>query len=114
MEPKDTSKVDLQRQEDARKAERIAAQWTAFATKYGKEAFEEFMDYMRFNREMLISYAEERVMPSPVGEGEQVIINAETSSSLLQNARGIGIVKTYVEGYYNPLDVVQNKKITYK
>jgi hypothetical protein len=48
---------------------------------------------------MLTTYAKERVMPSPIEDGAQIVIDGETASSLLQNSRGCDIILSYVEQY---------------
>ena len=48
---------------------------------------------------MLTAYAKEGVMPSPVNDGEDIILTNEKAISLLQNARGCDIILSYVEQY---------------
>lgn len=74
----------------------IAQQWLAFSH---TEAYKDLMQYGHSTSEMLTAYAKERVMPSPIKEGEQVVIDGETASSLLQNARGCDIILSYAEQY---------------
>jgi hypothetical protein len=38
-------------------------------------------------------------MPSPIKDGEEIILTIEKSHSLLQNARGCDIILSYVEQY---------------
>lgn len=81
----------------------IAQQWLAFSH---TEAYKDLMQYGHSTSEMLTAYAKERVMPSPIKEGEQVVIDGETASSLLQNARGCDIILSYAEQY---VDSATNK-----
>lgn len=108
LEPKDVSKQKKRQKEEASLQKRIANQWVEFSK---TDAFKEFSDYMSMNQDMLLEYAQEMVMPSPVEDGKQVILSVEKSNSLLQNRRGIGIVKTYVESYINS-QAYKNIKIT--
>ncbi len=85
------------RQEYQNRYEAIAGQWNAFATGPGKEAYEDLMRYIDSQREMYRKYAEERVMPSPNPTEGVVSIDNEMVSALLQNSRGLSIVKTYLE-----------------
>ena len=81
----------------------IAQQWLAFSY---TEAYKDFMQYGHSTSDMLTAYAKEMVMPSPVKEGEQVILDGEKSLSLLQNARGCDIILSYAEQY---VDSATNK-----
>ena len=98
LKPKDLSKRAKEEAQEAKRQKRIRNEWREFSKTL---AYEDLLDYMKNNDEMLVAYAKERVMPSPISNGEQVILTTESASSLLQNARGIDIVKTYVEEYVN-------------
>ena len=74
------------------KQRQIVNDWTAFSKTAG---YKDIMEYIDRHRTNLISFAEERAMPSPDGKG-MVSLNNETASSLLQNARGMNIVRTYI------------------
>ena len=74
----------------------IGKQWLAFSK---TEAYKDLMLYGHSTSEMLTTYAKEMVMPSPVADGEQLVIDGEKSLSLLQNARGCDIILSYVEQY---------------
>lgn len=78
--------------QDDKKTQLILTEWATFSK---TTAFKELMQYMDDNRQLLHDYAEERVMPSPI-DGKKIAIDSETSNSLLQNARGINIVRTYI------------------
>lgn len=77
---------------EAAKQRQIVSEWGAFSH---TEAYKDLMDYCELQREMLLSYAEEMAMPHPSGKGV-VPINGEMSTFLLQNRRGINIVRTYI------------------
>ena len=94
VEPKNLRKKEAIASENAKHEKAIARQWLAFSK---TEAYADLMQYGHSTSDMLMSYAKERVMPSPVKDGEQIIINGETASSLLQNSRGCDIILSYVE-----------------
>jgi len=94
VEPKNTKKLAKQAKANADNERAIAQQWLAFSY---TEAYKDFMQYGHSTSEMLTAYAKEMVMPSPVKEGEQIILNGEKSLSLLQNARGCDIILSYAE-----------------
>lgn len=96
MKPKDTEKIKADKKEFSQKEREIANGWREFSKTL---AFQDWMDYYHNTTDMLTSYAKERVMPSPVKNGEEVMLNNETCSSLLQNVRGCDIVVSYVEQY---------------
>lgn len=98
IKPKDINKFQQEAKERAALASKIARQWHTFSK---TDAYEDLIQYINNQHDMLISYAKERVMPSPAVDGEQIILDNETANSLLQNARGSDIVKSYVEGYVN-------------
>lgn len=98
LEPKNMDKIEKANQEAAKREKMIANQWRTFSK---TAAFKDWMQYCEQNKEMLLEYAQEMVMPSPVKNGEQIILTIEKAHSLLQNRRGIDIVKTYVDGYVN-------------
>ena len=98
LQPKNMAKIEKANKERIALNRRIHNDWVAFSK---TAAYKDLQEYMGSNHDLLVGYAKERVMPSPVGKGEQLIIDGETSSSLLQNARGIDIVRTYVEEHVN-------------
>lgn len=100
---------EQQRTEAAEKQKRIIKQWREFANGYGRDAFQDLLDYSDDLRKMYIQYAEERTMPHPNGSGS-VPIDSETVNSLLQNSRGVNIMRTYILSRVNAEDVVQPKK----
>lgn len=81
------------RQEHKKLQERIVGQWKDFSR---TDAFQDLMQYIDQQREMYRKYAEERSMPHPNPEMGQVAIDNETVAALLQNSRGLNIVKTYL------------------
>lgn len=93
------------REEFSRTQKAIAAQWQNFATTVGKDAYEDLMNYIDSQREMYRKYGEEMVMPSPTGQG-MVPIDLQTAAILLQNSRGLSIVKTYIQSRVD-MDVAQ-------
>ena len=96
MQPKDKEKLARVASENAKREKAIASQWLAFSK---TDAFQDLMLYGHSTSEMLTTYAKEMVMPSPVADGEQLVIDGEKSLSLLQNARGCDIILSYVEQY---------------
>lgn len=88
---------------------KITKEWQNFAATHGKAAFEDLMAYIDGQREMFRKYAEERAMPHPNGEG-QVPLDNETVAALLQNSRGLNIVRTYITNRVNASDVAPTKK----
>ena len=96
VKPKDTEAAAKRKKDLAKREKMIARQWEAFSQ---TEAFADFMQYGKTTSEMLTTYAKEGVMPSPIKEGEQLILTNEKALNLLQNARGCDIVISYVEGY---------------
>ena len=96
MEAKDVEKRKKIAAENAEKERAIARQWLSFSK---TEAYKDLMLYGHSTSEMLTTYAKEMVMPSPVADGEQLVIDGEKSLSLLQNARGCDIILSYVEQY---------------
>lgn len=96
MKPKDIDKRQKIATENAERERAIARQWLNFSK---TEAFQDLMQYGHSTSEMLTTYAKEMVMPSPVKEGEEIILTIEKSHSLLQNARGCDIILSYVEQY---------------
>lgn len=91
--------------------DRITSQWATFATSTGKAAYEDLLKYCDDQRAMLIKYAEERQMPHPnPSVGGMVPIDSETCAALLQNSRGINIVRTYIANRVNTNDVAPIKK----
>lgn len=96
MQPKDTKKQKAKKEAFERKEDLIATQWRQFSK---LEAFQDLMEYAKGTSDMLTAYAKEGVMPSPVKDGEDLILTNEKCLNLLQNARGCDIVVSYVEGY---------------
>jgi len=96
VEPKDTEAAKKRKSELAKREKLIANQWREFSQ---TEAYADWMEYAKSTSDMLTTYAKEGVMPSPLKEGEQLILTNEKCLNLLQNARGCDIVVTYVEGY---------------
>jgi hypothetical protein len=98
VEKKDLVKLDQQKEERTKLQRRIANDWKTFSK---TAAYKDLQEYMESNMAMLLEYSQDMVMPSPVGKGEEIIIPIEKAHSLLQNRRGLAIVKTYVDGYVN-------------
>jgi hypothetical protein len=96
VEAKDKSKLDKIAKENAKRERVIAQQWLNFSK---TEAWKDFQQYGHSTSDMLTAYAKEMVMPSPVKEGEEIILTVEKSHSLLQNARGCDIILSYAEQY---------------
>ena len=96
VEPKNTEKLNKKAKANNERERAIGKQWLAFSK---TEAFQDLMQYGHSTSEMLTTYAKEMVMPSPVADGEQLVIDGEKSLSLLQNARGCDIILSYVEQY---------------
>ena len=84
--------------------EKIVKAWQAFST---TEAYEDLMKYIDMQREMYRQYAEERAMPHPMGDGVVPLTN-EDVAALLQNSRGLNIVRTYIELRSNSAGVAQS------
>jgi hypothetical protein len=82
------------RDEETKRQVKVSEQWKAFST---TEAFKDLVNYIDQQREMYRQYAEERQIPHPNGGGK-VPIDNETVAALLQNSRGLSIVKAYLEG----------------
>ena len=96
VEPKNIEKLDKIAKANSKRERAIAKQWLAFSH---TDAYEDLMQYGHSTSDMLTTYAKEMVMPSPVKEGEEVILTGEKSLSLLQNSRGCDIILSYVEQY---------------
>lgn len=96
IEAKDKEKLAKIAKDNAERERVIARQWLNFSK---TEAFQDLMQYGHSTSEMLTTYAKEMVMPSPVKEGEQLVIDGEKSLSLLQNSRGCDIILSYIEEY---------------
>ena len=96
MQPKNTEKQKAEKRAFGKREELIATQWRKFSE---TEAFQDWMTYSKGTSEMLTAYAKEGVMPSPLKDGEELILTNEKCLNLLQNARGCDIVVLYVEGY---------------
>lgn len=96
VEPKNTKKLAAKAKANNERERAIGKQWLAFSK---TDAFQDLMQYGHSTSEMLTTYAKEMVMPSPVKDGEEIILTIEKSHSLLQNARGCDIILSYVEQY---------------
>ena len=96
MEAKDTKAMKANQAAFNKREKLIANQWREFSQ---TEAYKDMMEYAKGTSDMLTAYAKEGVMPSPIKEGEEMILTNEKALNLLQNARGCDIVVTYVEGY---------------
>lgn len=92
--------------DDKQLQDKIVKSWKAFSHTAG---YEDLMRYIDDMREMYRKYAEERAMPHPNGK-ETVPLDNETVAALLQNSRGLNIVKTYIELRVNTDDVVRPKQ----
>lgn len=96
VQPKDKEKLDKIAKANADRERAISKEWLSFSK---TSAYQDLMLYGHSTSEMLTTYAKEMVMPSPVADGEQLVIDGEKSLSLLQNARGCDIILSYVEEY---------------
>lgn len=96
VEAKDKEKLAKIAKANAEREKAIGRQWLAFSK---TDAYRDLMTYGHSTADMLTTYAKEMVMPSPVKEGEEIILTVEKSHSLLQNARGCDIILSYVEQY---------------
>ena len=96
VEAKNKEKLAQKAKDNAEREDAIARQWLSFSK---TEAWADFQEYGRSTSDMLTAYAKEGVMPSPISEGEQVILTGEKALSLLQNARGCDIILSYAEQY---------------
>jgi len=94
----------------AAKQRRINDQWKKFATTFGREAYEDLMEYADAQREMFRKYGEDMAMPHPKQPNEVIPLNEKTIASLLQTGRGINIMKTYITTRANVSDVAQPTK----
>lgn len=96
VEPKNTKKLAAKAKANNERESTIAREWLSFSQ---TTAYKDLMQYGHSTSDMLTTYAKERVMPSPVEDGAQVVIDTETASSLLQNSRGCDIILSYIEQY---------------
>ena len=97
------------REESQKLQQVINRQWIAFS-KGSPEAYQDLLEYVESQREMYRQYAEERAMPHPnPNVGGMVPIDNATVAALLQNSRGVNIVKTYIVNRVNAHDVVPTK-----
>lgn len=97
----------MAKQTESEKQASIVNQWQSFSNTL---AYQDLMDYIDGMREMYREYAEERTMPSPDPKSTTPIyLDNETTASLLQNSRGLNIVKTYIEARVEA-DVVQKSQ----
>jgi hypothetical protein len=103
VEPKNVKKLNAKAKANNEREAKIAREWLSFSQ---TEAYKDLMQYGHSTSDMLTTYAKERVMPSPVKDGVEVVIDGETASSLLQNSRGCDIILSYVEQY---VDSATNK-----
>lgn len=98
------------RSEASRLQAKVTSQWATFANVTGKEAYADLMQYIESQREMFRKYAEEQAMPHPnVNVGGVVPLDNDTVAALLQNSRGLNIVKTYIVNRVNTTDVAPTK-----
>jgi hypothetical protein len=105
-----SEKAAKEREDFTKLQAKITKQWQTFATTFGREAYDDLMKYIDSQRELYRQYGEDMAMPHPLKSDEKVSINAETISALLQNGRGMHIIKTYITNRANAGDVVQPKK----
>lgn len=96
VEPKNVKKLAAKANANNTREKKIASEWLSFSQ---TEAYKDLMQYGHSTSEMLTTYAKEMVMPSPVKDGAEIVIDGEKSLSLLQNARGCDIILSYVEQY---------------
>lgn len=88
---------------------KVTKQWQNFANTTGREAYRDLLAYIDDQREMFRKYAEDRQMPHPNGDGTYITLDNEATASLLQNSRGLNIVRTYLLARVEP-QVAQSKK----
>lgn len=79
------------KEEAAAKQRAINSQWKEFSK---TAAYKDLMSYMDDQSAMLLNYAESLQMPDP--SGKMVGIDGKMSNLLLQNRRGVNIVRTYI------------------
>lgn len=103
VEPKNVKKLAAKAKANNTRETTIAREWLSFSQ---TTAYKDLMEYGHSTSDMLTTYAKEMVMPSPVKDGEEIILTIEKSHSLLQNARGCDIILSYVEQY---VDSATNK-----
>lgn len=89
--------------------DKIRKQWVGFANTHGREAYEDLMKYIDAQREMYRRYAEERAMPNPNDPSHLLALDNETVAALLQNSRGLNMIRTYIQGHVNAEDVAPKK-----
>lgn len=89
---------------------KITQQWRSFSNTHGREAYADLLQYIDGQREMFRKYAEERAMPHPnPSVGGVIPLDSETVSALLQNSRGLNIVRTYIVNRVNADNVAPTK-----
>ena len=96
VEPKNTKKLNAKAKANNARETKIAREWLSFSQ---TEAYRDLMLYGHSTSDMLTAYAKEGVMPSPIKNGEDIILTNEKAISLLQNARGCDIILSYAEEY---------------
>lgn len=96
MQPKNKEALAAKAKINSDREHTIAREWLSFSK---TTAYEDLMSYGHTTSDMLTSYAKEGVMPSPIKEGEQIILDGEKALSLLQNSRGCDIILSYIEQY---------------
>lgn len=96
MQPKNKEVLDARAQINKDRVRTIAREWLSFSK---TTAYQDLIDYGSSTSDMLTTYAKEGVMPSPIKEGEQIILDGEKALSLLQNSRGCDIILSYIEQY---------------
>jgi len=89
--------------------EKIVKQWKSFATISGKDAYKDLMEYIDAQMAMYLKYCEDQAMPHPRNTEQVVPLSNDMISTLLQNRRGLGIVKTYIQSRVES-DVAQSTK----
>lgn len=102
LQPKDMNKRKENSDAALERLELVTAQWRKFAHEYGKEAYQELMDYIEMQDYFAILAAKGPISTFSEEDGQQVKFDRENAAALLQRSVGYDIVKTYVEGYVNP------------
>lgn len=86
-------KIDTKARDEAAAMQKtINNEWQTFSKTH---AYKDLMEYMDAQLEMLLGQAENMQMPHPNGKG-LMPIDGKMSNLLLQNRRGVNIVRTYI------------------
>lgn len=109
MEDNKQTEATKLREAAQKKQTKINEQWAKFAKTLGREAYEDLIGYIDGQRDMFRKYAEERQMPHPNPQQGMVPLDNETVAALLQNSRGLNIVRTYIVNRVNTSDVAPTK-----